>query len=186
MTGPLLLVVIGIGLIVYAARHLSNRPTPETPAHKLSYWFLIGQLAAGLFLLLCVLVWLLAPTPTPTTQTGAAIVLQPTEATGLTYRQIEDKFNALTDLQRESYLPTLVGQGVHWRGKVTNVESDGSLDLNVGQRGLFYNVAMTDVPKDIAVKLNREDAIEFQGVITKAVQGVGLDITIRCTWIANK
>lgn len=104
----------------------------------------------------------------------------------LTYRQIEDQFNALTDLQRDQYLPTLTGQTVHWAGTVNNVESDGSLDLDLGQRGLFYNVALAGVPKEIGLTLNRGDAVEFDATITKAVRAAGLDITLQYTALMRK
>lgn len=110
----------------------------------------------------------------------------PVQSPSLTYRQIEDQFNALTDLQREQYLPTLVGQSVHWRGKVNNVESDGSLDLDVGQRGAFYNVALIGVPKELSLQYNRGDSVIFDAMITKAVRAVGFDMTLEYTSIVKE
>ncbi len=102
----------------------------------------------------------------------------------LSYKEIEDTFNKMTDIQRESYLPTIIGKRVHWSGKIRDVKADGSVTLDMKQ-SLFYSITLTALPKDVAARLNRDQTIEFDATITNAKQTLGLDITLKLIALTN-
>lgn len=129
------------------------------------------------------------PTATATAQPTAisapkATALPPIDP--ITYKQIEDKYNALTGIQRNSYLPTLVGKHIRWKGQVGEVQDNGDISLNVNQQGLTNTVTMNEVPKDIAVSLTRNQSIQFDAIITGADDFMGMQITLKFVSLVSK
>jgi hypothetical protein len=94
----------------------------------------------------------------------------------LSFEQIVATYEAMTDRQRQDYRVSLRGQRVHWKGTVTEVDSNGNVDLEMNPSHWGYSVHILELPADLAGKLQRNQIFEFDGVIDSAVDVLGLDI----------
>jgi len=119
-------------------------------------------------------------TPLPTsTPTPTSTPIPTATPAPLTYQDIERNYETMTDMQWDSYYSGIIGTRVRWRGKVTDVDEDGTIFLDVGQE-LFHSCFLNGVPREVAATINKGDYIEFEATITDITTFLGLAV-----WLDN-
>lgn len=92
---------------------------------------------------------------------------------GAEYKKISD----LTDFQKESYLQNMVGQEYRVVGKITDVESNGSIQLDLVDSTFFAISQVEGYPYDQLLNLKKGDEIDFIGRVIKSDTFLYLMIT---------
>jgi hypothetical protein len=160
-------------------------------------WTIIGLLAAGVlfvFFVLCLVLAASMRNPNAEEESAVAITATPRPSNTptitpsstptpipLPYEEIVSTYNRLTELQRKDYLPTLIGRHVQWKARIREVTTDGTLNLDMGKgffESLSYSIYLQRVPKELTITLQKDQTIEFQGVISKASDSLGVSIYI--------
>jgi len=111
--------------------------------------------------------------PTGVTQSGGRL--------GLSLNQFINKYNGMTDLQKQDYIPGLPGKTVSWTAQVYNVTTEGLVILeNPNSVG---TITLKGVPHEIAIKLDRTMLVDFTGTIesfdgTALIQIILVDVKV--------
>jgi hypothetical protein len=93
-------------------------------------------------------------TPTPVTESGSL---------GLGFNQLINRYDGMTDLQKQEFIATLPGKTVYWIGQVNNIAADGTLNLD-NPYGIG-RMTLKGVDAETAVKINKNYLVEFNGMI---------------------
>ena len=134
--------------------------------------------AAPVFLALLVLPPLLC-CGTPSLRTpGPTVTRGPTPTiSSLTYADIDAAHDRMTTVQWESYVLTLPGTRIRWRGEVTQVSKDGRVTLDLPS-ATFSFCYLEGLPYDLAVSLNKGDVLVFEATICKVEHFLGMMVTL--------
>lgn len=114
------------------------------------------------------------PTDTPVAVAAAPVNTPVPQTSGITYEQIcgVDESN-MTDPQLEAFAGQWTGRTFNgWQGWVYDVVDVGdnyNLEIAMEERGLFWsrNIVVENIPNDLALRLNVEQPITFNGRIAK-------------------
>lgn len=125
-------------------------------------------------------------TPAPTAIPAPTDTPVPTEdiRLGLSLAGFFQKYDAMTDLQKKNYLPTVQGKSVTWSGRVIDVLGDGKVVVDIAG-GLLDSVELEDLSTDVAATINKGATVKFTGVIDKVIDLLGLHIYINQAQIAK-
>jgi hypothetical protein len=107
-------------------------------------------------------------TPTPTATTNPLSL-------GLSLTEFINKYNAMTDLQKQNYRDSLPGKQVNWSGKVVDVTGDGKIIVDIPNT-LVSTVDLAGISNNVAVTVNKGSVIQFTGVIDNVVDFLGLHV----------
>ena len=88
------------------------------------------------------------------------------------YKQISDNYASMTKLQYQEYSASLVGKRVHLEMSVTDVRTDGMVELCSGNPGSDGCVLLEGLPKDMSLKLTKFQTMSFDGTIEIAINPV--------------
>jgi hypothetical protein len=94
----------------------------------------------------------------------------------ITYQEIFSKHESMTDLQFSDYINSLIGVRIHIIATVEDVESDGSIYLNVRGGDLFESMILNGVPTGTAAKINKGDLLDFIATIDSFQKVIGFSI----------
>ena len=110
----------------------------------------------------------------PTSTTGPTATMQPTNTPVFwdkskiyptpvpdLYKQILDNKAKMTDLQFKDYLGTLKGQRIHLKATVKEVLTDGRVYFSATDGGFFDTVYLSGLPKDMLLKLNKDQIVRI-------------------------
>lgn len=89
--------------------------------------------------------------------------------------QFVSKYDSLTDIQKEDFIGEAVGKWVEWNGEVLEVNSDGTILVNI-QETLLSAVSLKGVSEDVAKTLNKGQSVRFTCSIENAIDFMGLHI----------
>ncbi len=95
----------------------------------------------------------------------------------ITLKEIQTKYESMTGLQRTQYIKTLAGKRVYWNGKVDEVESNGDIRVDLGQKAT-YRITLKGVPQSIGINFNKSKPIAFDATISNANDFLGLNIDL--------
>jgi hypothetical protein len=75
----------------------------------------------------------------------------------------------MTEAQWKNYVPTVIGQRILWQGWVTEVDENGKMNIDMDPPGSLslYDVSLR-IPKEDALKYNKDQPITFEGDIKSA------------------
>lgn len=105
--------------------------------------------------------------PLFTTTREPVAVPSPTKPSqSLTYEQITTATRQLTEIKRNEYYKSLIGNGIHGTGTVADVSDNGEIRVRIVS-SISYDVKLQGVDKSVSAKLNLNDTIEFDGVISE-------------------
>lgn len=93
----------------------------------------------------------------------------------ITYRDIERNYEDMTDIQWDNYSSGIIGMRVHWRGRVIDIDEDGTIYLDVGQE-LFHRCFLDGVSREVAATINKGTYIEFEATVTDITTFLGLTV----------
>jgi hypothetical protein len=120
------------------------------------------------------------------TSTPVPVVAIPTVTpSAITWSDIERSINDMTDIQRKDFLKTIKGVRVHWRGLVKDVDTNGTITLDMGQ-DMFISIFMKGVPKEISKTLNKDQIIEFEATITAIYNFLGCIVDLNDPVLIHK
>jgi hypothetical protein len=124
----------------------------------------------------------LAFTPTATAygakaSATSAATIQPGKPLGLTLTYFFNSLDAMTDLQKKNYVLTLPGKMVNWTGTVDNVTGDGLVMVKL-PAPFMGSITLKGVPTDVALKIDRDNLVEFTGMIESINEDYNLQLII--------
>ena len=97
----------------------------------------------------------------------------------LTWKQVQQKSETMTDLQFEDYGKWLSGTYVKWKGIVTDVKSqmfgsnfDVHINFDNNKQSSFDT--KIEVSRSVAVKLNKGQVVVVEGTIDKSMEAIGM------------
>lgn len=114
--------------------------------------------------------------PTPEEIEGPTPFPAPTY---LTVAHIEQERENLTDIQKEQYDQSILGETIQFHGQVIEVYEDGDVAIDDG--GAFTSVRLLGIPKDVAITFNKGHLIEGMGTIADIDTFLILMIEIQVT-----
>lgn len=117
----------------------------------------------------------LQDTPTGTPMVVATV--KPGTPLGLTLPYFINSYIAMTDLQKLNYLPKLPGRTIFWTATVNNVTADGLILLKFPEP-LVGTITLVGVPRETALKVNKEYWVDFSGVIQEFSEDLNLRLVI--------
>ena len=109
-------------------------------------------------------------TPLPETPAPTPIAIIP-----LDLSQFMDAYNSLTDMQKEDFKKQYTGQWVSWSGKVFDVKSDSTIDVNIPNT-LVSLVILGGVSHADAIQVSKNSTISFIGHIKDINDLLGMHI----------
>jgi hypothetical protein len=124
----------------------------------------------------------LAFTPTATpygvkASATSAATIQPGKPLGLTLTYFFNTLAAMTDLQKKEYVQTLPGKLVNWTGSVDNVTIGGLVMVKLPPP-FMGSITLKGVPKDVALKIDRDNLVEFTGMIESINEDYNLQLVV--------
>ena len=93
----------------------------------------------------------------------------------ITFADIQESYDTLTDMQWKSYEEGLRGTRVHWIGEVTQVRGDRTVFLDFGT-GLLSTCYLEGLSEEEAASLSKGDMIEFEATIRSVDRFLGLSV----------
>ncbi|MBN2118752.1 MAG: zinc ribbon domain-containing protein [Anaerolineales bacterium] len=163
-------------------------PALAQPIKKKGPTWLIWLLALGgvAFLCLCVIGIIVSSggnnasareTKNPADVSGPIAVSSPTPRPmlGMDLGQFVAKYDSLTDLQKKDFIGESTGKWVEWSGEVFDVESNGTIMVNVPET-LLSMVSLKGVSQAEAANLSKGATIRFTGRIYNVSEVLGLYI----------
>jgi hypothetical protein len=117
---------------------------------------------------------------------GSKSVIIAVPSSSVTYAEIRNSMNSMTDAQWGAYVRSLEGEKIRWTGYVEDVKEtySGDYELLVDMDApevLFsvYEVSFK-VPSSVALSLNKDQQIEFEGIISSVSSMLGmLDVSLK-------
>lgn len=97
----------------------------------------------------------------------------------LTVARIEQERGALTDLQKEQYDQSILGEVIKFHGQISEVNEDGSVFIDEG--GFFTMVRLLGIPKDEAIALHKGHLISGMGTVVDVDTLLLLTIEVQVT-----
>jgi len=119
------------------------------------------------------------PRPAPVPERTKSAVVEPRPSAALDYRYIRWTMKAMTEAQWKAYARSLQGQKVTWSGWVEDVNEKffGGYELWVDMDPPTDEFSVQDVTFDIsadlAMKLQKDQVVKFEGVIESALDVLG-------------
>lgn len=100
-------------------------------------------------------------------------------ALALSYEEIDQNCQNLTDAQFSEYSKSLIGKRVTWTGKVTDVSENWlnpnyEVKIDMDETGVF-DVSF-DVPKSLALQLKKNAYYKFTGTIKRVTKVLGVSV----------
>lgn len=115
-----------------------------------------------------------AASPTPS-QTPSPTPTDDPNKLSLSLPDFIDKYNGMTDLQKNDFRASLPGKTVAWSGNVFDVSGDGAIQVDIPGT-LVSLVDLKGVPRDQAAKVNKNTIIKFTGTIQSVLDFLGLHV----------
>jgi len=117
---------------------------------------------------------------------GSKSVIIAVPSSSVTYAEIRNSMNSMTDAQWGAYVRSLEGEKIRWTGYVEDVKEtySGDYELLVDMDApevLFsvYEVSFK-VPSSVSLSLNKDQQIEFEGIISSVSSMLGmLDVSLK-------
>jgi len=82
------------------------------------------------------------------------------------YATILNNKQNMTEIQFKEFLTSIVGQRLHMKAKVYQVDED-KIHMTPIEGGLFDSAYLYGIPKDILLTINKDSIIEFDATITE-------------------
>lgn len=101
---------------------------------------------------------------------------------GLTYQAIQNKRDASTDVQWDTYADSIRGVRVHWSGYVLDAKASGEIwiDMDSPDSLLSVQEVYIEVPREDVSKYSKGQKITFTGTIRSAVSVLGnVNVTLQ-------
>jgi len=92
---------------------------------------------------------------------------------GAEYKKITD----MTDIQKEPYLREMIGKEFRVIGDITEVNTDGKIQLQLKNSNFMAISMVNGYPADRLTLLNKSDVIDFIGKVTETDTMIYLSIT---------
>ena len=84
----------------------------------------------------------------------------------------------MTDIQFKNYLNNITGSRVHFKATVYQVDKDGEVYLSAMGGGFFDQVLLDGLPNEIALKLNKNQVIEFDATLREFTDFIVFSVTV--------
>jgi hypothetical protein len=173
----------------YCGRSLAPVGTAQAPVapkkNRLPAW-LIAAIAVFAICLCASILAVVDPIGSKTSSsqvitTTSAIIIVPSPTLkpmlGMDLSQFVAKYDSLTDLQKKDFVGQSTGKWVNWSGEIFDVQSDGTIEVNIPGT-LLSLVHLKGVSQNDAANLSKGETIHFTGRISSVTEFLALYIDI--------
>ena len=169
----------------FCGKNLAN-PTPAIilPVKKKSG---VGLIIGGILvaILLCVVIAAIIGSGQDNKPVVSDTTSQPTQILSPTPKPMLDmelsqfvtEYDSLTDIQKEEFVNQAIGKWVDWNGEVFEVQSDGTVQVNIPETMLSL-VNLNGLSQDVAISIKKGQLIHFTARISEVNSFLGLYIEL--------
>lgn len=92
------------------------------------------------------------------------------------FRELVTNVDKMTDLQFRDFADKQIGKRVHLEGSVTEVYTDGRVQISPKGGSLLSRAVLHDIPNDVAMQISKDKSLSVDVTITEITNLLGLQV----------